>query len=273
MQTKKKKTQIIVVIILVILLLGLLGYILYNNQVSATKKETIDTGKALDINGNEVQNLMKKAEKEYKNSSYEIKKLSKEEIGNLGIYNALHKKIQSDAAGFETKAQYTNITGSITQEEILKEIVERYGSNVECTLTDNYGKTFYEDDIVDTGIVYSVKYDADKKEYTYSNGTLISGEIGEKTEQLEKIISATKYKNRIEVVVKAVDVICSQETLVCHVYKIYSDGEKKEKIEDISYLNFSPTLSTIYDKADRYKFTFIKDKNNYVFSSMQLIHS
>ena len=279
MKEEKKKSSkgkiIVIIVILVLIILGLAGYIVYDKDLLGLKgKETTEEQKEeieediteqLDVNSDEVQELMDKAVKEYNHKIIRVSDFEDSDIVYYGIMKLLDEKCPSIE---DTSFDSGGIQGTITEDELSDTIADMFGKNLKYDFVDTFeNRIFYP------SYAYQITHNVNEKAYQYVNIPFGGREVN----YADKMVSAINYGDKIEVNVKAVAVICpiGEPGYVQKAYPVsgdytnYENNIKDNLDHDWTYEDIEDT----FDKADTYKFTFTKEDDHFVFSSMELIEA
>ena len=291
-EEKKKRTGLTIVVGLLVLVIIAMGvYIAYDKgYISLGKKEKKTTEKKIDNND---KNETKKSEAEELDiESSEVEELYYNANNHLGvgidknIYNKNELTVEDMDKNYKFSLAYNAFKndiivkneGQYTIETISEEKVkEGYENSV------RFGEEFYYDLMVtnqnqNEGIYENVnqnqndefklycsnfKYNESKKVYES-----ITGGCGGTTafSEIDTILSATKYEDRIEIV-SGVVFIDAETTAM------YKDFNKKTKIKDLTEDEMTNTLGNTWeskftsfikdnpDKVSKYTYTFKIDKD------------
>lgn len=208
MEKKKNKGVIVLIILLILCIIGLVFYILVDKDIIKLNNTTVeneqveknntsddsekkDTGVEIDIANENIITLFNNAHhlsigpetQIYRDGGYKVSEMSEEDKMTLLArqWSPLVEQIGPSSSDGYTWTLYLN-------EDTLKDIYERtFGPN-----------TYHQVNQITDGLCMTLTYDAANKRYSYIGETGCGGTTAFSVH--EKIISATKYNDRIEIV-------------------------------------------------------------------------
>ena len=269
----------IIICLLIVIILGLVGYLVYDKffsekkeedivekepEIIEEKKEEVD----LDVNSELVTGLYDKVnvfgELLYGDAynylyKFNLKKsteLSDEVIIYMGLYNILNKR---------------NLVLD-SQELVLS------SSEVSESIKEIFGDIEYVDmNVKFNACGFDFNYDANQQKYTRISGGC--GGAGLYPETVDKVISATKYDDRIEIISAVVFGHAQpyeMDNVMNATYEYTSDANYSNVITTVSGAtimsgNYEFNIDNYVDQAAQYKYIFKKVNNNYYFDSIEKI--
>lgn len=269
-EEKKKRTGLTIVVGLLVLVIIAMGvYIAYDKgYISLGKKEKKTTEKKID---NNEKNETKKSEAEELDiESSEVEELYYNANNHLGvgidknIYNKNELTVEDMDKNYKFSLAYNAFKNDIIVKNEGQYTIETIS---EEKVKEGYEKLFGKDTYnkVDEFKLYcsNFKYNESKKVYES-----ITGGCGGTTafSEIDTILSATKYEDRIEIV-SGVVFIDAETTAM------YKDFNKKTKIKDLTEDEMTNTLGNTWeskftsfikdnpDKVSKYTYTFKIDKD------------
>jgi len=248
---KKNKNRIIyllVIMIVILLTIGIVSYIKFENSKSNDRYQILDIDSEMvkDLfyltKGRSGNNLFLGSEYEnlyYKNEKIDLNEMDENFKRVLAYYNL-------DRNSFK----YQDNLIIINAEEIKKQYINIFGTS---------------DDYVD-GTIYcfsTITYDSENNQYVISGGK--GGEI--LTGYQNKIIEARQYKDKVEIYEKVLFYRRNASYLISNVY---SDSKYSNKL-DIEIIEPNYVLENHSDLLDTYKYTFVKNGNDYIFNKVEKV--
>lgn len=234
--------------IVIILLLGIMvyaSYYLYTNGY-LTKNEIVNNS------NNEVNNTVNytdkiELDKEYylDNYSYLVDNLFIEDIGLLDIFKMNSVSVNDLSNSLKLKISYANIKN--------KEVSDESIIFTSTSLLDSYQYLFNDSNLVSSSFTYNnIQFIYYNNMYLGYNNTL---------EDINIVYNIYNgYTNDSEDIILEVSVAKVVDNNLVNVY------------DDSVIYSYSGNISDYIDNLSKYKFTFIKNQDNYYFSKMELIN-
>lgn len=267
MKEKKSKGSVVIIIILLLIIIGLTGYILVEKDIiklstkttteehqQSTKKESTDAT-PIDIKNSYIQDWFRQVHGYAIGGDKEIYEKGGSTVAEMD-YSYKLNRATIDSQG-DIFAFYQNATGGAeVSEELVKTAYEKL-----------FGPNTYQ--TVQTLIIGCDEYSYDSTAKKYIANSIGCGDITTWFEPRERIITATKYNDRIEIV-SAVVYIDKEEN------SLYKDYNKTEKLTDLStsYIaepkiteEINAYIKTNKDNLEQYTYTFKLNEDGFYYYS------
>lgn len=287
-EKKKGKGLIILLVLFVLIILGLVGYILYDKGIIFnSKKEPVvienekESSKVeeLELDSNEVKELLEKTywldDKIYEKDSFEANDMTVEEK----VICAMLTELKEDKNVEHTNVPGTHEAGSkqlsITKDVVQKRYESIFGKNQNYQKVSNVSVNGAGLGCFEASAYCKGNDNCEDYYYLLDSFGCDVGWTWNKN--ISKVISAKKYADKIEIEKKALQYsYAPDEDILIH--KAYlPEGKTKENA--IAVIKFTSTVldhiadevEQYYEKADTYKYTFLKDGDNYYFDSAKIV--
>ena len=278
MEKKKSKGLIVFIVILIICIIGLVFYILVDKDIIKLNNTTVeneqveknntkddteekDTGVELDPEDASIKYLFNNAHRPsigpeaqiYRDGGYKVSEMSEEDKMIL-----LARQWSPLVKHYSTGTSPNLTTTYYLDEDTLKDIYERtFGPN-----------TYHQVNQITDGLCMTLTYDAANKRYSYIGETGCGGTTAFSVH--EKIISATKYSDRIEIVSATVYLDGMSNQMYKDYNKTTSLGEllinenttnNREEREN----TYNQYIEDNKDKLEQYTYTYTLNEDGFYY--------
>ena len=278
MEKKKNKGLIVFIVLLIICIMGLVFYILVDKDIIKLNNNTVeneqveknnskddnkekDTRVKLDPENSNIKYLFNNAHrmsigpeaKIYRDGGYKVSEISEEDKMTL-----LGRQWYPLVEHYSTGTSPNLTTTYYLDEDTLKDIYEKtFGPN-----------TYHQVNQITDGICMTLTYDATNKRYSYIGETGCGGATVFSVH--EKIISATKYNDRIEIVSAVVYLDGMSNQMYKDYNKTTSLGEllinenttnNSEKREN----TYNKYIEDNKDKLEQYTYTYTLNEDGFYY--------
>ena len=263
MENKKSRGVIIFIIFLILCIAGLVSYILIdkdiiklsnsnkeNNQINITedKQEAEDDkGISIDITNENVITLYNNAHQSktqiYKEGGYKVSEMSEEDKFTL-LATQWHPLMEQKSSSNPDNPNWT----LYLDEDTLKNIYERtFGPN-----------TYHQVNQITDGVCTTLTYDATQKRYSYVGKYGCGGYSAFSAH--EKIIKATKYSDRIEII----SAVVYSDAMSDQMYKDYNKTTSLGGLlpDENSYDKY---IEDNKDNLEQYTYTYTLNKDGFYY--------
>lgn len=259
MKNKSKFTPKDIVMILILALIvglilsGILSYINYNSKKD---DNTDQTGKAenLEVNDELVQNLFYLTRGELKNTLF-----AGTDYENI-YYRSEITDIETTDENFKKILSFVSLDQSLITNDESKSIISAEAlKNQYNTIFGNLDN--YKDETFNYSCPVTIEYNEDEKQYEYESACGYNISSG----YISKLTEAKKYDDCLEIYEKVVFYLIDEETGDISYFNTSDYSEQLVVLENDEQFN----IDDYTDKLDIYKYTFIKDGNNYYFDRVE----
>lgn len=264
-----KDKKVLILIILILIFLGSVGYIGYTEGWFVKEKpvESRNTEETKEKLTEEEANKIMAKIRTFDGDTYRKEKIEADSFTSEDkIIFAISEELLLKNNIKETDIPNTEQEGnqlSIAWKDVKNRVSDMFGSKTKLEFVNILSVIQVESGCYE--IKGSLSEENEDESLYYLDGS--SCDVGWRSDHYEKkIVDAVKYKDRVEITMKVLNLNCMFDIDNC----IISTTLSKKEIGKIPYeKNGKYNVDSYFEKADAFKYTFYLENNNYYFVSSE----